>query len=606
MSNEPEEIPEDELSPNDWGLIADYIKQEQERRKLERKDIERQWDAVDRQVRMENIRAVDDPAWWPETELPLQSETLELLTADARRLLFPADRDFFFASVDLQDEDLQKLNWDGFIGPELGRTPIQETIKSRGPQAFANELAAAKLRRYHGLYRHRNAVDGLNTEAFKYGSFIGQVRIVNADTFTEDYRGTVKGKYPALVAYSIRDHYLDDSPTRLFKDGLEISPGIIRHYYMDINDGRLAASGSKDPRNQLGGWKPENVDDLTASTTASDGIPPNHVELINFDGDLVVPRSGGRAIYLPNVKVTVAPQNGQVIRYRENEFKFNTYISGTYHEDFVGNVYSSSPLMKGITISNSATRALKEMMGVAAMNARPPVKYDTFDVNYAAEGGPRMEPGALWDAQSNPETIEVGSLPEAMAVYQVLIAQYQDMSGVTAPRLGQQTKSHQTAFAVDTEVTRGMVRTVDYVRDVMHGAMQTVLHMEYAMARTLKAEVPVFLPNFGGFVMASGANLPKTVEFEVTGAGTPIEERERKSALIGSLQTLIQLAPIVAQIGGKPIDIAEAQRQIAKAGGHIDTSALFPESPAGAVPPAAPGGPELPAPGGVPPQAQLG
>ena len=601
MSSEPEVIPEDELSPNDWQLIADWIHQEFDRRQRERRHIELQWDQVDRQVRMENVTLPDDPSWWPETELPLQSETLELLTADARRLLFPADRGFFSAVAALEEGDLQNLDWDGFVGP--GVTPVQEAIKSRGPQAFANELVTAMLSKYHNRYRLRDAVDGINTEAFKYGEFIAECRTINSESFTMDYRGETKGRYPALVAHSMREHYLDDSPTRLFKDGLEVSPGIIRQNFMDLNDIRLAAAGSTDPIDSFGGWKPDNLDGLEGSLSthpsnnvSSSGVhhrregrtplPPIHVEQINFSGDLVVPRGSGRAIYLPNVQVTMATENGRVIRYRENEFPFNTYITGTYHDDFVGSVHSSSPLMKGASIAAAATRAMKEMMAVAALNAGPIIKYDHYDQTYTATGGPVVHPRAMWSALTNPEVIEIGSLSEAREVYLLLLQQYQDQTGITAPRLGQQTKSHQTAFAVDTEVTRGMVRTVDYVRSVMHGALQSFLHMEYEMAKSLDDEELVNIPNFDGFIRASGQNLPQIVEFDITGAGTPLEERERKAAEVGAIQTLIQIEPIARQLGSrKPLDIDEARNQIARAGGITDTSALFPDSaPAGATP----------------------
>ncbi len=82
----------------DFSTIAEFIVEEHRNRKDRRKHLEAVWAEVDRQIRMEpdlrrkmgsdnTVRRGSE--WMSEMELPLQAQTLEVLTADARRMLFP-------------------------------------------------------------------------------------------------------------------------------------------------------------------------------------------------------------------------------------------------------------------------------------------------------------------------------------------------------------------------------------------------------------------------------------------------------------------------------------------------------------------------------------
>src|SRR5580692_29699 len=75
----------------DWKWIAEYIVEEYLKRKEARKDRERHWKEIDRQVAMEpensqkklpNGSVDTKKLWMAETELPLQAQALEVLTAD--------------------------------------------------------------------------------------------------------------------------------------------------------------------------------------------------------------------------------------------------------------------------------------------------------------------------------------------------------------------------------------------------------------------------------------------------------------------------------------------------------------------------------------------
>src|SRR5690554_5037638 len=92
------------IEQRDLPLIAQSIVDELRAREKRRADLEKQWKEIDRQLRMEpevshkllaNGKRDPKRAWMPEIELPLQAQTLEMLMADVRRLLFPANRDWF-------------------------------------------------------------------------------------------------------------------------------------------------------------------------------------------------------------------------------------------------------------------------------------------------------------------------------------------------------------------------------------------------------------------------------------------------------------------------------------------------------------------------------
>jgi len=94
---------------------AHQISQDYRYRRNDRKQLEEQWDEIDRQVSMKakpsNIdkksgRAAPGSEWMPFIELPWQAQTLELIPADARRLQFPSERKWFFAVAHDSDEAL--------------------------------------------------------------------------------------------------------------------------------------------------------------------------------------------------------------------------------------------------------------------------------------------------------------------------------------------------------------------------------------------------------------------------------------------------------------------------------------------------------------------
>lgn len=582
------------FTPNDWSTIAEFIFDEKSRRAKNREDLEEQWDQVEFQVSMKELPKRDgDPNWWPRLQLPLQAETLELLVADTRRLLFPPGKHWVAAHSSLTDKDLANLKFDSFLGIE----PLNKMIDDRGPQAFADAIVVGILENFHGRYEFRDFWDLLHAQAFQYGAFVGRVINVERDKFSNEFRGVTRKseRFPVLAPANIREVYLDDAPSKVLHEGMMIAPGVIRAYEMDLSDALLAAKkGSTDPTSERGGWMPQALKELQPKKE-----PKNHVDVIEMEGDFVVPRSRGKSMFLPNVMVTAIKGEGSptVVRYREREFPFRSYIHGSYHREEVGSPYGTSPLIKGAPLHKAATDALNTLLGAAMLNAGPPIAYSPDDHYLAAEGGPKLEPFAQWEAISEPKAIVTGKVGELLQVYLAYLQQYADLTGITAPRLGQQTKSHQTAFAIDTEQTRSQMRTVDYARSVMNGPLRSFLHMEYEMAKK-RGSTRIFLKDYNGWVDIEGSQLPEIVEFDVHGAGAPAEEREKEQKALQALQTVLSLEPLVLQLKASgaavtPLNLDNVRADILRRGGIFEQEAIF--APAlGGVPGTTPGGPDVP------------
>lgn len=559
----------------DWDQAADYIIEELNRRKRARFDLEQRWREVDRQIAMK-VRPKDEaaPKWTPNLPLPWQAEALELLVADARRLLFPDDRNFFTVKASVTTDSLPKLDFQSFIeGADID--PGARGIDARGPFEFASDLVEGVLNFYHSQYDLKGAWDQFNSQNFRYGTAVGCAVPVNDDAFDDDLRGVYRRrkKYVAFVPQNMWETYLDDAPSLAMNEGIVLAPGHIRERFMLLSDALLAAkAGGSDPQKMTGGWMASVLEGMEPLKE-----PKGHVRVVDWTGDIIIPRKSGPDIYLPNVIVTVAVGAGtpRVCRYRENPMPFNPYIVGNYQKDDPCSVYGTSPLIKGAPIHEGGVMLYNSMLTAAALNALPPVRYDPSDMYLEAQGGATLEPGAQWPAQSKPEPVETGNVEALTRSWLITQAQYADVTGITAPRLGAQTKSHQTAFAVDAEQTRGLTRTINYVRGVMSDPMNRFLYMEYAWARRNQSQTHVFLPEYNAWVDVRGSQLPADVQIDVTGSGGPLDERERMARKTQAIQAFLQTEILARQAGGTPGNIDAIRRELLREGGIIDTEAYF-------------------------------
>jgi hypothetical protein len=583
-----------DFSPADFPKIADYVVTEFHRRKNKRGDLEKIWKDIDRQIRIEpkvNRRLDGEirdntPAWIPEIELPLQAQTLEILTADARRMRFPDNGMFFSAHALMDDRYLDEIDLSAIISGDENDIPSVMT------QDNIDKLVQGTMMHYHRQYDFFGNWDYITAETFKYGTGIGRARVVEKRVYTNQSKGVIKQKQkiPVLFPVSVKNIYLDDRMHFLMNEGQVMSPAIIQTKTQNIKDLQLAAKrGTNNPELQDGGWMPNRLKGL-------EGDKHGDVEIIEYEGDLAVPGSS-TDIYIPNALVTVvvgtkgdASIDARVIRFRLRKENSSSYIVDPYHVEHIDSPYATSPLMKGWPIQLAAVEMLSRSVEAGALSVRPPVGYDEDNFTLKEMGGPQIHPGAIWPTIGKIETYPVGDPEGLMRNYVLLLQQYSDVTGVNAPRLGAQTNSHTTAFAKEAEISRGTIRTVDYVKSSLQGPMARWLDIEYRMGRELMDKTEIFIDAYGGFVTLSKKHLPKKTVFDVHGSGGPAEEQAKTQQRLQALQfslSLDQLKTQADQAGlTTTVDLRAAIEQVLREGGWTDVdSILTQEQPQGPVTP---------------------
>ena len=177
------------IDRRDHAQLAERIFQMWSDRRGRRRDQERIWKEVDRQIAMkpdisykmlpgrhnsadpydERARNNIDPdkAWMPEGELPLQAQALEVLVADARRMMFPDAGSWYRARAITTDEYLRGVDFQSLVAGDENDVPSQIT------QDNADKLVEGFGQFWRDQYGFRDSMDRLNAEAFKYGAFSG-------------------------------------------------------------------------------------------------------------------------------------------------------------------------------------------------------------------------------------------------------------------------------------------------------------------------------------------------------------------------------------------------------------------------------------------------
>lgn len=543
-----------QLSPNDWRLVAEWVRSEKERRKgaPRRKELELIWQEIDRQVAMvpltKSLQSGQKEDWLPDLELPLQFNTLEVNAADARRLKFPRGTEWFTVSSDLTDEYLKRFEQRRDKFPMIGGKPIPMKLD----QETANVLVKAVMDHNHRQYDFRAKVDLFDVECLKYGTGVLRTKEVITHKFFNDFRGTTaqSARGPAVVPVSIKNVYLDDTPLAVMHEGITLSPGHIRCYYKKLKDVQNAIVTGGPER----GWRQKAVSKLEPEKGQDEKA--EHVELIEFEGDLVVPRGTGKPIFLPASIVTVAAGRNacEVVRFLTNDYPFSSYDIGHYTRDDLDSPYGTCPLIKGQPIQEAATDSLNRLLTAGALAAQPPCFYDNQDPQLTARGGPQIFPGAVSSTDS-PDAVKFMDSPDVAALLQVylgLLKQYEDLTAVNDPRRGGATKSHQSAYAVDLENSRGLARVDDFVQGQEAGPITSILYKEFEITKRCLAkgqDVQVDAGGIEGWVKVAAADLPDKVAFAVHGSAGVLNERQKAEAFTLATNQAIQIAGAAATLG---------------------------------------------------------
>jgi hypothetical protein len=147
--------------------------------------------------------------------------------------------------------------------------------------------------------------------------------------------------------------------------------------------------------------------------------------------------------------------------------------------------------------------------------------------------------------------------------------------------LGQQTKSHTTAFSKNAELQQGVTRTVDYTETQLLESMTQILNIQYEIAKKNFNTETIYIDSYESFVTLTKELLPENVKFSASGSNTPNEERQSLQDKTTAIMTSVNLETLKTQLGGRPLDIEKIQTQLLKNGGIINAEEMFTRTPAG-------------------------
>ena len=556
---------------SDFPEITDYILDELSRRQTNRKDMEKNWKEVDRQISMKpdisykltnGGKRDPDKAWMPETELPLQAQSLEVLVADARRMKFPDAGNWFSAHSALTDDYLQRADLQSIITGDKNEVPTQID------QDAADKLTQGILNHFHRQYNFYDNIARIDAEAFKYGMGLGRGRVVNASVIMNTTKGVKRKdqRIPVLLPWSIKDTYLDDRTDMIMNQGHLIGPAQIFCSTQNIRDLRAAAkSGESDPLAEQGGWMPSQLNDI-------EGDSKGKVEVVEWEGDLVIPRKTSGDIFIPGAIVTLIKSDRRIFRFRWRKYGFSSYIEFPYHRENIDDPYATSPLLKGWPLQKAAVDAMNRLLIIAALNGAPPVSWDSDDPHLKAMGGPVIKPFATWPTAGNIKVNQIGDPGALLSVYQNFINQYYDVVGVNPPRLGERTVSHTTAYSKQAEISQGTSRTVNYVRRCLKGPMEKWLNMAFEMGKDVLTPTTLYIDDYKGYVDVNKKHIPDLATFDAYGAGGPQEQQIADQKKLASLQMAISMDQLGVQLGRQPeINLEAAIEEVLRNGGWTDT-----------------------------------
>lgn len=543
-----------EMDQRDLNAIAEYIKGEKQDRVSKRESLEKKWNEVDRQIAMDAVPRETKSGtyldWYPSVEEPLQFNALEVILADLHAMIFPKGTEWFSPLANLSDDYLERFNKRRETKPLIGKESTPFALDQEG----ADSLVKATMDHFHKVYEFRNKFNLHLVELIKYGMGVSRVVPVTYSKFNHEYRGvsaeTIKG--PGLAPTSIRNTYPDVSPHFVMHEGFLTSPTVIRCGFQLLDDMKRAAKlGGKDK-----GW----YTGMVARMEPLGGVPPQdrrgHVEILEAEGDLIVPKSQG-SIFLPNCVVlcAIGGNGARVVRLRKNPVPFRSYVFSEYLRDRLDTPYGGSPLVKNMPIQEASAFVLNDLLASGRLKVLPPVAYDRSDPKFAAMGGPDIFPGAKW-ATDNPAGIVPmkdigGDVAAILQAYQILNKRSEETTGSNDPRRGAPVKSHTGTGARELEIMRGFARTQDVADDVAFGALTSILQMEYQIIRdTMPLQpVPVDMRGIEGWIELHRDDLADQVTFRVHGAAGVATARERVANFMAASQFALAVQVQAAQLG---------------------------------------------------------
>lgn len=518
------EVKNRRIRKEDWTKIEIFVNDELEKRKSSqyRKDHERVWAEVDRQLRMEPMQRVTpegqkvEPGWNAVFELGELSKVSEVIAADVRRIIFPMDRGWFDAHIEIPPKTTAK-------GPVKADASQQKRIDGTLRSFMVQQ---------HMDFGFKARFDGSIKEALHHGSFVAEAEWRQEMMVAEGSKIATIGA-PAWVAHSMWNCYPDESPavgiTSMFYTGSMIIRRFLPLYKLKQMEGE--------------GWMPAQYSKIKKTNNNDGGIETEDIELIYYYGDVNIERQDGD-IYLPNSKVICA--NGTLVYYAPTELPYPPIIFGGYEKQDTRDPYYTSPLIKQSPIQKIATILANKFVDGVALRTEPPIVYDGNDPYFVQTDGPVIAPGAKTGTKGSTDfkSIEVGDPRFALEGLQMCLRQLQEGTGVNAVRTGVPNSDRQTATEVNAIAQGAEVRTIDFI-DKLNANLRSWLYMQHELNKKYCDRYSFYNAELGSadFIRITKKDIPANVHFEIVGSKGILGEEQRAS----------RTAQVVAFASGNPL-----------------------------------------------------
>jgi len=489
------------ITQKDWDKVADFVTQTLKSRETDsfRKDHERVWKEVDRQVAMKPMQAIrkdkkDDGDWHNVIELGELARASEIITADAMRLLFPNNRSWFEGHSDVEQE--------------------QNRPQDKALRAF--------MAQQHADFGFKERLNLSVHEALHHGGFV--VEAVE-ETALKIHGGTgVQSlKAPVWKPHSMWNCYPDPSPSTLGTNTFYNGSMIIKEY--------MPLYLLKEVKGD--GWMLSQIPKIKKKQNKNKDVETQDIELVKYFGDVSIRRQDGD-ILLPNSEVVIA--NGTIVYYSSSKLPYSRIIYNGYERMDVRDPYYTSPLIKTAPTAKMATRLANKLLDSIDLHIEPPIVYDGNDPNFVANGGPTIAPGhkSATKGLANFKEIKVGDPDKALAGLQFILDQVRQSTSVDANRAGGGTTVERSATAARQQAQRGEVRVVDFV-DKLDFSLKTFLYMQHEFNKTGLQKYSFYNPEMDApdFMWMTKKELPQNVHFDVVGSKGILGEEERSQKMMG-------------------------------------------------------------------------
>lgn len=519
------------IRETDWKKLETYINGEVDARKKSqfRKDHEQRWKEVDRQLKMKEMQrfsASGQPipnTWHNVFELGELSKASEIICDDVMRIIFPDDRRWFEAHVELNRE----------LDAQTGR-PVPVDDKK---QSIADGLLRNLMLQQHKDFGFKDRFRLSVKEALHHGSYVAKVDFAKEMMVIDGTKVKLVGA-PVWTPISMWNAYPDPSPsvigTNLFYTGSMIVEEFMPKWKL-----KRIAKGD--------GWMPARLEKIPTERHTNGDVDTEDIRLTYWFGDLNIERSDGDMFY-PNHKAILA--NGVIVYMAPNDLPHSPIIFNGYERQDVRDPYYTSPLIKQSPMQKITTVLANKYLDAISLKVEPPIEYDANDPDYVANDGPTIEPGARTGTRSMGngfKALDIGDPRWALEGLQLGLRQMQEGTGVSALRAGMTNSDRQTATEINKVVQGGEVRTVAFVAVLEQGGLTPFLYMQHELNRKYMDEYAFYNDEMHtpDFVRASKENIQKNVHFEVVGSKGLLGE-EQRTQRVGAATAFFSSNPLFA------------------------------------------------------------